>query len=680
MLKAKRAPLRRPPVLLVGGAAACALIAVTVVHLGIGASGVGIAEIAGVLAGNPDPHTEAMLWGSRLPRTLAGLVAGAALGTSGSLIQGVTRNPLAAPDTLGINAGAYLAVVAVAFTGLDVGLLTGGGVAFVGGLAAMVVVYLLTVGGVLTPGRVLLAGAAVTLAGLATADFLQILDENSTRGLYFWGQGSLLQTGIERPLAFGAVVLCALLLAPLLARPIDLISLGDETAESLGVRVGRVRPATLLLAVVLTAAAVSVAGPVAFVGLVAAVGVRMLGVGGHAARLPIAGLFGAALVLAADAGAQLVLPPSAGYGELPVGVVTALIGGPVFVLLARRIVTGDADVGAAVTAIRPLATRNYAVVLGLCLAVLAAVIVVGLRIGDVEVGWGELAAVLSGAGDSLARDVIGYRLPRILVAALAGACLAAAGAAVQAVVRNPLAEPNLLGVTQGSAVGAVLMIVVVPGAPAAALPLAAVVGGVLAISLVTLIARAGGGLDPTRVVLVGLGCSYTGSALVQMMVVGAHMNLSAALTWLSGSTYARDLSVLGWLIAPILVGLLLVVSARPVDMLALGTDLPRAFGLALGRARVLILGSAAVLASGAAAVVGTVGFVGLVAPHLARRIVGSSTARLVPTAAMLGAILVVTADGLGRALLAPLEIPVGVVTALVGAPYLIWLLRRRSSG
>ncbi|GAA5113499.1 iron ABC transporter permease [Haloechinothrix salitolerans] len=679
MLKAKRAALRRPPVALVGGAAACALLAVTVVHLGLGASGVGIADIASLLAGNDDPHAEAMLWGARLPRTLAGLVAGVALGVAGTLIQGVTRNPLAAPDTLGINAGAYLAVVAVALTGIDVGLLGGGGVAFLGGLAAMAVVYLLTVGGLLTPGRVLLAGATVTLAGMAVADFLQILDENSTRGLYFWGQGSLLQTGLDRPLAFGAVVVGAVLLTPLLARPIDLISLGDETAESLGVRVSRVRPAALLLAVMLSAAAVSVAGPVAFVGLVAAVAVRTIGIARHAARLPLAGLLGAALVLAADAGAQLVLPPSAGYGELPVGVVTALIGGPVFVLLARRIITGDADVGAAVTTIRPVARRSYLLAIGAGVAVLATVIAVGLRVGDVDVSWAQLGAVLSGAGDQIAQQMVAYRLPRILVAALAGTCLAVAGVAVQAVVRNPLAEPNLIGVTQGAAVGAVLMIAVIPSAPAAALPLAAALGGIVVIALVMLLAKAGGGLDPTRVVLIGLGCAYTGSALVHLMVVGAQMDLSAALTWLSGSTYARDFSVLGWLVAPILVGIALVLTARPVDLLAYGNDVPRAFGLALGRTRMLVLGGAAVLASGTAAVVGTVGFVGLVAPHLARRIVGSATARLVPMAALLGAILVVSADGIGRALLAPLEIPVGVVTALVGAPYLIWLLRRRSA-
>ncbi|WP_317494393.1 iron ABC transporter permease [Haloechinothrix sp. LS1_15] len=659
-----------------GGAVVAALVGVVLVHIGLGASEVGLADLGSLLAGTADPRTEAVFWDSRLPRTLAGLVTGVALGLSGVLLQGVTRNPLASPDTLGVSAGAYLAVVLVTVTGVNVGVLGGGLVAFAGGLLAALVVYLLVSGGVLTPGRVLLAGATVMLAATAAADFLQIVDENSTRGLYFWGHGSLLQSGLDRPLLAGAVVLVAAVVALGFARQLDLLALGDETAEAMGVRVHRVRPAALVVSVWLAATAVTVAGPVAFVGLIAPVAVRSIGVTAHGTRLPLAALLGATLVLTADATAQLVQPPSAGYGELPVGVLTALLGGPVFVLLARRITTGDADVGAAVTAARVLPAGRFTAVLLAALAALGVVVLLGLRAGDVPVAWGELAAVLFGSGDGGADAVVSYRAPRIVVAALAGACLAVAGVAVQAVVRNPIAEPNLIGVTQGAAVGAVLVILVLPAAPAVMLPLSAAVGGVLTLGLVLLIAGTSSGIDPTRVVLVGLGCGYTAQALVHLMVTGAEMNLSSALTWLSGSTYARDLTAVGWLVLPVLIVALLVVLARPVDLLALGNVLPRALGLGLSRTRVLVLGGAAVLAAGTAAAVGTVGFVGLVAPHLARRIVGSATARLVPVAALLGATLVVGADAVGRTLLAPVEIPVGVVTALIGAPYLIWLLRR----
>ncbi|NJQ07773.1 iron ABC transporter permease, partial [Streptomyces lonarensis] len=660
-----------------------ALLAVVAVHLGLGASGVGTGDIVAHLLGRGDPFTGDVLVGSRLPRTLTGLVVGAALGVAGALLQGATRNPLAAPDTLGVNGGAYLAVVAVAFTGVSLGPLPAGAAAFLGGLAAMSVVHLLTRGGVLTAGRVLLAGATVALATTACAAFLQILDTQATQGLFFWGNGTLLQSELTRPLVVGALVAVLVCCAPLLARPLDLLALGDETARAMGVRVERIRPATLLLAVVLSAAAVSLAGPIGFVGLIAPVALRSLGIRHHAALLPLSALLAAVVVLSADSAAQLAFPASAGHGELPVGIVTALIGGPVFMLLARRIRTGDADTGAAVVVGDGLRRGSYALFLGGALLTLAGAVLLGLRIGDADVGWADIGAFVVGAGPDAASGVLGYRLPRVLVAAVAGACLALAGTAVQSVVRNPLAEPSLIGVTGGASLGAVFVIAAVPSAPLVALPLAAAVGGVAALAVVVLVARGPRderrrtGLDPTRVVLVGLGASATATALVNVLVIGSQMNIAGALTWLAGSTYAKDTTALGWLAVPAVAAVLLVLAARAVDLLALGDELPRALGMDLGRVRLLVLGAGAVMAAGTAAAVGAVGFVGLLAPHLARRLVGTGTLRVAPVAALLGATLVVVADALGRWLLAPVEIPVGIVTAVIGAPYLIWLLRRR---
>ena len=664
---------------LVGGVLTLALAVIAILHIGIGAAGGGPAALLDLVTGRATPETRAVLLGSRLARTIAGLAAGIALGIAGSLIQGATRNPLAAPDTLGVNAGAYLAVALLAYLGSDVGLLGSGIAAFSGGLLAVGLVYLLTGRGVLTPGRVLLTGAVVTMAGMAGAEFLQLLDGEATRGLFFWGNGTLVQTALDRPLILGAVIAAVALLAPLLARPLDLLALGDEAATAMGVRVNWARPASWLLAVVLSAVAVTLTGPIGFVGFVAPVAVRLLGIRQHAALVPLAGLAGATLVLAADTAARAFFPPSAGYGELPVGVVTALVGGPVFVMLARRTTTGDAGTGAAVSVAGSTRARRYTFTLTVGLLALLAAVVVGLSVGDVDVSWGQVTAVLAGAGDELTNAVLSLRLPRILVAAAAGACLAVAGVAAQSVVRNPLAEPGLLGITSGASAGAVLIISVLPAAPAIFLPLAAGIGGVVALVLVIAIARDRTGLDPTRVVLVGLGVAATADAAVNAMAVSSQMDISAALTWLSGSTYGRDATALGWFAIPALVAVVFACAARSVNMLALGEDLPRALGLALGRARMLVLGVAAVLAAGTAAAVGAVGFVGLVAPHLARRLVGSDTARLVPVAALLGATLVVAADAVGRTLLAPVEIPVGVVTAILGAPYLVILLRNTSS-
>jgi ABC-type Fe3+-siderophore transport system permease subunit len=304
-------------------------------------------------------------------------------------------------------------------------------------------------------------------------------------------------------------------------------------------------------------------------------------------------------------------------------------------------------------------------------------VLVALRLGDVPLDWGQLVAGVFGRAGRLADGIVWFRLPRIVAAAAAGACLAGAGVAIQSVVRNPLAEPSLLGVTGGSSIGAVALITLVPTAPRWGIPAAALVGGVLALAVVVGLATGGGTLDATRVVLVGIGVAASVAAVVQILSLRAQLQLAAALTWLAGSTYARSVDDLSWFVLPVvlLVGLVLV--GRVLDLLALGEDLPRSLGLPVRRARLVVLLAGAVLAAGTAAVVGTVGFVGLVAPHLARRLVGAGHRRVLPVAALLGAVLVVAADALGRWVLAPNEIPVGVVTALVGAPYLVWLLRRQ---
>ena len=656
-----------------------ALGTVLVLHLGQGPAAVGLGDLLALATGGGSEETWRVLVGSRLPRALAGLVAGAALGMSGALAQSATRNPLAEPSTLGVSAGAYAAVVATAAAGLHVSTLPRGGVAFLGGLAAAAAVHLLAAGAPEQPGRVLLAGTAVTMSLTALATLLITLEEESTQGLFFWGNGSLVQVSLDRPLAMLPVAAAAGLGAMLLSRPLDLLGLGDEAASALGASAARTRLLALLLSVLLAAAAVTVTGPLGFVGLAAPAGLRLAGVRRHALLLPAAAIAGAVLLLAADLAARALLVNAVG-GEIPVGIVTALAGAPVFVLLARRAATGSVDRGAAVLARRP--RLPYPLVLAGAAGALAVTVALGLRLGDVPVGWGDLAAALRGAGDPLVERVLAHRAPRLLVAAAAGACLAVAGVAAQAVIRNPLAEPYVLGVTGGASLGAVLLVTVLPAAAAApgALPAAALAGGLAALALVMALARQGQELDPARVVLVGVGLAAALLSLVAVLALRAQLSLAAALTWLAGSTYARGLDELAWLAAPLAAALLLWALARPLDLLALGGELPQSLGLRTGRARAAALGASALLAAGAAAAVGTIGFVGLLAPHLARPLVGVRHRRLVPAAALIGAVIVAAADVLGRWVLAPKEIPAGILTALIGTPYLAWLLRRDRIG
>ncbi|MFC7715792.1 iron ABC transporter permease [Nonomuraea recticatena] len=651
------------------GTGLAALALLCVVHVGQGSSGIGLSELAALLTGTAAPGVSDIFMGSRLPRLLAGVVAGGALGVSGLLIQTTTRNQAAAPDTLGVNAGAYLAVVAASFAGLNLGALPQGTLAFAGGLAAALLV--LALGGRDAPGRVILAGTAVAMALMATATMLLMLDEYGTRGLFLWGSGSLVQSDVGRAGGLLVVVAAAVLAAMALARPLDLLALGDDIARSLGTAVPRVRAGALLLAIALAAAAVTVAGPLAFVGLIAPVSVRLLGLGRHRALIPAAAVTGMVLLLGADTLARAVFDPADGHAELPAGIVTALLGAPFFVVLARRLASGHVERGAAV-ALPGRRRVPYPVVLALSFAALATAFVLGLRIGDVPVTFADMLA----PGDELVRRVLALRVPRLVVAAVAGAALAAAGVAVQAVIRNPLAEPGLLGVTGGAGVAAVGLLILVPAAPRALLPLVAFAGALAALGLLVAVAYRKGSFDPVRVVLVGIGILAGAQALVYFAALKAGMALAAALTWMSGSTYARSSDDLVWLALPMLAAVLLWLAARPLDLLALGEDLSRSLGLPLNGTRMAVLSAGALLAGGAAAAVGSVGFVGLVAPHLARRLVGPGHRRLLPAAMLLGAALVVAADSLGRWLLAPKELPSGLIVALVGTPYLIWLLRR----
>ncbi|WP_166354782.1 iron ABC transporter permease [Phytoactinopolyspora limicola] len=672
--------------------AAVLLAVVAVLHVGQGSSGIGLGDLFGILTGDAPDQVRNVFHGARLPRLLTGLVAGAALAASGALAQAVTRNPLAAPETLGVNAGGYLAVVAAAALGLNLGGFASAGLATIGGLIAAVGVWALAGRrGLVVGGRVLLAGAAVTMALMSVATLLLVWFERSTQGLYFWGNGSIAAIDSTRAWQMGALVLVVGVAMVALIRPLDLLSIGDDGARALGANVTGVKLAALGLAVLLAAAAVTVAGPIAFVGVVAPVTVRMLGVHRHAWLVPSAMLIGAALLLSADVVARSFLR-SASTGELPAGVITAVVGAPIFIMLARRIRFGYVDDQAAMGARRRLPIGAVAVA-GIVL--LAATVVAGLKIGDVSVSWADLGDWVRGAESA----VVERRFGRLAVAAVAGACLAVAGVAVQAVVHNPIAEPSIIGVTGGASVGAVASLMLAPAAPSWVLPLAALAGGVAATMVLLLAAgrrtgrgggtrrRGGGGrarlrpgltLDPTRVVLVGIGVGALCTAVVAILALQAQLAVNRALTWLAGSTYGRGLDDLRWFVVPVAVGVLLVVVARSLDLLAYGEDTPRALGLGVDRARLAVLLCAAVLAAGAASVVGAVGFVGLVAPHTARALVGPSHRRLIPTAALFGAVLVVAADVVGRTVMAPREIPVGLVVALVGAPYLAWLLRRAS--
>ena len=274
------------------------------------------------------------------------------------------------------------------------------------------------------------------------------------------------------------------------------------------------------------------------------------------------------------------------------------------------------------------------------------------------------------------------RLPRMLVAALVGVALGISGAIMQGLTRNPLASPDILGISAGAGLVAVTLIVVVQDVPSGVLPPAAFGGALLIAVLIYLLAwRTQGtpGDSPLRLILVGIGLGAVTGALTTLLITfGDVYDVQRALIWLTGSVYARSWdevwALLPWLLVFAPLAFLL---ARDLNALHLGEDVARGLGTQVTWRRGLLMVTAVALAGATVAAAGTIGFVGLMAPHLGRRLVGPDQAGLLPTAGVLGGLLVVASDLIGRTLFAPIELPCGLITAAVGAPFFIYLLWRQ---
>ncbi|HEU4327960.1 MAG TPA: iron ABC transporter permease [Roseiflexaceae bacterium] len=321
--------------------------------------------------------------------------------------------------------------------------------------------------------------------------------------------------------------------------------------------------------------------------------------------------------------------------------------------------------------------RRAPPVLALALLVTLAVMVVNMGVGEYPIPPLDVLRTLLGfpTGSDYGFIVTTLRLPRMLVAALVGLALGTAGAILQGLTRNPLADPGILGISAGAGLVAVTLIVVVQDVPAAMLPVAAFGGGAGVAALIALLAWRGGD-SPLRLILVGIGLSAVCGALTTLMLTFGEIDeVQRAMVWLTGSVYGRTWAQVWPLLvaAAVFVPLALLLS-RDLNALNLGEDVARSLGSPVTLRRGLLLLTAVALAASSVAAAGTIGFVGLMAPHLARRLVGPDQAALLPTAGLLGALIVVAADLVGRTAFAPLELPCGLITAAVGAPFCISLL------
>jgi iron complex transport system permease protein len=319
--------------------------------------------------------------------------------------------------------------------------------------------------------------------------------------------------------------------------------------------------------------------------------------------------------------------------------------------------------------------RSWWLILFLFVLLLVAAIA-STAFGAVKLSFYDAFAVWFGDASPQAQFIIEeMRIPRTFIALLVGGCLAMSGGIFQAITRNSLASPDLIGISAGAGLGAVILILLAPSSPPGLLPLFAFAGGLLTAVVIYLLAWQKD-VESTRLILIGIAVSAVCLAARDVVVLKAPDELDSALFWLAGSVWGKGSEQLSgvWIWAVALLGLGLW-TARPLNVLQLGNETAKGLGIHVEKTRLLITAIGVGLAGCAVSVARNIGFVGLIAPHMARLLVGSDMRKILPASAILGALLTVAADTVGRVLIAPSEIPAGIFTSLIGCPYFLWLLR-----
>jgi iron complex transport system permease protein len=620
-------------------------------------------NLAFQLSPNADFST-AVLHFTVLPRLVMALLCGAALGIAGVLIQQVLRNPLAAPTTLGVAAGAqlFLGLVMLMAPALLVWRELW---AMLGGLLALGLAMLMARKRGFDPLTLTLCGLIVSLYLGAINTVIMLFYHEQLASLFIWGAGELSQNDWQGVLSLLPHLGITVLISLAFVRPLQALDLGTEGARSLGLSPTVFRGLALLLAVYLTTLTVSQVGVLGFVGLAAPALARMMGARTLWQRLCVASVAGALLCLVADGAAQQL---SLAYSHLlfPTGAATALIGGPLllWVLNKHRFLPSQPQ------ATSPLAPelRNirWTGVTALILIVLLSLAVTSM-FGPTWEGW---------RWDMPGSDILAMRIPRLTTALLAGGLLALAGVIVQRLTRNPMASPELLGISTGAALGMVLVVLTIGSASRSMQMLAGALGGTLVLLSLLALSRKGG-FSPQRLLLGGIALSALLDSGIRMVLALGDNEAVTLLNWLAGSTWlSGEQDAMALIVATPLMLLACLAVARWLDVLPLGDSQSMALGLPLAPVRLTLLLLAALMTAAATLVVGPLSFVGLMAPHLAR-LLGLRRARgQLVGAFVIGSMLMLWADWLARSVVYPYELPAGLVATLIGGGYFLVRLYR----
>jgi len=605
-----------------------------------------------------------------LPRMISALMCGAALSMSGALLQITLRNPLASPTTLGVSAGAHLALVLASLFAPALVAVSRDAIALAGSMLAAGLVFALVSRRDFSPVTLVLGGLVVSLYCGAAATLLVLLNDRYLASLFIWGAGSLSLQDWSIPIGLLWKLALPMLVAGLLTRPLTLLSAGDETAHALGASPARLRLYAVVVAVVLAAFVTSAVGVIGFIGLAAPVIARMCGARTVTSQLLWSTLLGAVLLLLTDNAVQLLAGSLAGF--VPTGAVTALFGSPLLLFLLRKTKSLQAPVA------RPVAIKRISLPLPLLLlpaiGIPAALMVASLVLGRGPAGNWEFLFV-----NPVPDLVMGLRIPRVLTAAAAGTLLAVAGVILQRLSRNDMASPEVLGISSGAMMGLAFGLFVL-AAPQTGPLIACSALGALAIMGVILVLNRTSGFQAERMVLAGIAFTALLNALIGALAATGDLRSLQLLRWLSGTTYGATpaSTVLLCVLAGGLPGVALIL-VRWIGVLELGPSAAGSLGLPVTRVRGLLFCLAGLMTAAATLAVGPLSFIGLMAPHIARHLGFVRPADQILAAASAGACLMVTADWIGRYGYFPYDMPSGLISALVGTPFLMFLLARRNA-
>lgn len=611
---------------------------------------------------SPDSFEDYEYVYARLPRWVMVILVGMVMGLTGSLIQQLTRNPLLSPMTLGTSSGAWLSLVIMNIWWP--GLVESHGATFAmgGALLSMAMVILIVGWQNLSGLPVVLAGMSVNilLGSLATAIIL--LNDQYARNLFIWGAGDLSQNGWDSVLWLLprlVVVAGILVVAP---GVLTLLRLGHEAAAARGMNIAVLFLLLMIAGIWLVSSVLTVVGVIGFIGLIAPNIARSLGARTAQAELLVSAGMGVVLLLVSDG---LALYLSQFTPELiPSGLTAALIGAPALIWFTYRRSVTQEPLFFSMPGGKQHFTRRRLMVL--CL-LFGWVLFMSVFVRMMNQGW------LLAMPDEF---IWSLRWPRIATAFAAGAGMAVAGVIMQRLIHNPLASPDLLGMSAGSVLAVVLAGFWVGQFDTHWGPALAFSGSMLTLFVLLVLSRRKA-FSPSVVIMTGIALAALIETLVQFALIKGTDDVYAVIRWLSGSTYNVEASEALFLLgATSLVFGCVMLCHRWLTLISAGRSVALARGLEVNRAFALLLTLAAALCALTTAIMGPVAFVGLLAPHMAAMLGARSVIIQLSVSALLGSFFLMLADWTGQVVIYPAQLSAGTIVSLIGGGYFVFLLMR----